>query len=183
MLKLIGKFYYKMPMKVKRFCSNKRLFVLYRPIKKYAVAEVNGIRFEIDKRTYVGSCLFNLKKYEEDTYNFMKRHLYNRCIAVDVGASIGAHALRMGALVQPEGKVYAFEPSRFLIKKLRENIALNPSLTNVLFPVNKGVSDKNGEGFLRMEQLGRLDGSGLHQPVEKVPLVSLDSFFFRVFHQ
>ena len=49
-------------------------------------------------------------------------------IVFDIGANIGSHTLPLARLVGPRGKVFAFEPTDFALKKLRTNLALNNHL-------------------------------------------------------
>lgn len=51
-------------------------------------------------------------------------------MVLNVGAYIGTHALLMGRLAGPQGRVYPFEPQRKAYRELRRNIELN-GLANV----------------------------------------------------
>lgn len=61
---------------------------------------------------------------------------------VEVGANIGGHTVFLAKYLQPEGKIYAFEPRRQLYQLLCANLAIN-GLENVYaFPV--ALSDVAG---------------------------------------
>jgi FkbM family methyltransferase len=47
---------------------------------------------------------------------------------LDIGRNIGAHTLPLAHLVGPHGRVIAFEPTAYAIRKMRANIALNAGL-------------------------------------------------------
>jgi FkbM family methyltransferase len=48
---------------------------------------------------------------------------------LDIGANIGAHTLRLGKLVAPDGRVLAFEPTDYAFQKLLRNVKLNPHIS------------------------------------------------------
>jgi FkbM family methyltransferase len=60
-------------------------------------------------------------------------------IAVDIGANVGFHVLRMASLVGQSGHVYCFEPNPKCFGRLKDNVSLN-GLTNVdCFPLGLGA--------------------------------------------
>ena len=60
---------------------------------------------------------------------------------VDIGANTGIYSL-IAKAVNPNAKVYAFEPVKRVFKKMEENVVLN---NFDIFLYEKGVSDKNGK--------------------------------------
>ena len=68
--------------------------------------------------------------WEPHVVRNLQAHVVPGSVALDVGAYIGTHALLMGRLAGPEGRVYAFEPQRKAYRELRRNIELN-GLANV----------------------------------------------------
>jgi len=66
--------------------------------------------------------------WEPEAQRLMVKHLAPGGVAYDIGANIGVHTLLMARLVGPRGRVHAFEPVPHLFERLKENIALNPSL-------------------------------------------------------
>jgi FkbM family methyltransferase len=64
-------------------------------------------------------------------------------VVVDGGAHVGVHSIPWGRLLYGRGKLYAFEPQRWLYYALCGNIALN-NLFN-LEPRWEALSDKDGQ--------------------------------------
>ncbi|OYT15580.1 MAG: hypothetical protein B7C24_12350 [Bacteroidetes bacterium 4572_77] len=161
----IAQLYYKLPMPVKRFCSRMKLFKLYNlgVINRYKIAHVDGVKFNVDLYTYVGCSLYRLGIYETQTAQVIEDFVKLGDTVIDIGSSIGAHALRLAKKVGPEGKVFTFEPSIFLYKEFLENIKLNKF--NNIHSENMGLSDKNEIKSIRMERLGRLDRGKKHHPI------------------
>jgi FkbM family methyltransferase len=62
-------------------------------------------------------------------------------VVLDIGANIGAHALRLGRRIGTAGCVYAFEPTSYAFEKLERNVALNPTLR--IIPVRAALSDRS----------------------------------------
>jgi FkbM family methyltransferase len=89
--------------------------------------------------------LFGL--YEKDRLFFMRDYLRNAkkedAVVLDVGANTGNHALFLSRCVS-QGKVHAFEPFPPVIKRFRENLAINPAITNIELH-ELGLSDKEAE--------------------------------------
>ena len=69
--------------------------------------------------------------WEPHVVRNLQEHVVPGSVVLDVGAYIGTHALLMGRLVGPQGRVYAFEPQRKAYRELRRNIELN-GLSNVM---------------------------------------------------
>ena len=96
---------------------------------------------------------------------------------VEVGANIGAHTLVFSQLVDPTGKVYAFEPQRLVFQSLCANMALN-SRTNV-HCIQAAVGPAPGQVLVPVldceaeNNFGGLSVEG-HPSGEKVQLVTID---------
>ncbi len=94
--------------------------------------------------------------------------------AIDVGANVGMHALVMSRQAGPEGLVYAFEPSEALIRRLRENLAIN-GVSNVTVIAQAAGARTGVIGFIDRSaetNIGKssVDASGARQ----VPVARLD---------
>ena len=129
--------------------------------------------------------------WEPHVVRNLQAHVVPGSVALDVGAYIGTHALLMGRLVGPEGRVYAFEPQRKAYRELRRNIELN-ELANVTAlryavgadarivemnpPREIGVVEK-GRGFVG-KALGE-GGVAVGTGGDRAELRPLDSFGFR----
>ena len=87
--------------------------------------------------------LFGL--YEKDRLFFMRDYLENAKIedpvVIDVGANTGNHALFLSRVA---ARVHAFEPYPPVIRRFRDNLALNPEIQNIeLHEV--GLGEKEAE--------------------------------------
>jgi len=102
------------------------------------IATIDGIVFDLDLGELIDISLY-LQQYEPDVTAAIERFTRPGMTIVDIGANIGAHALRFAKLAGPSGKVIAFEPTDFAFAKLERNIALN-SFANVK-PVKLALSD------------------------------------------
>ena len=89
-------------------------------------------RFHIEPppRDPIKGTLANGLVWEPHIVRGLEEHVAPGSVALDVGAYIGTHALLMGRLAGPRGRVYAFEPQRKVYRELRRNIELN-GLANV----------------------------------------------------
>ena len=113
---------------------------------------------------------------------FIHDYLSKSDVMVDVGANIGAVSL-LAADKITTGKVYCFEPTPKVFKKLQTNIVLN-SLTNTIKSINSAVSNKSGylqfiiEEESEVNHISNLDSSQINQSIQ-VKSVSLDEFILR----
>jgi FkbM family methyltransferase len=97
--------------------------------------------------------------YEAATGSIIGLSLKPGDIALDIGANIGVHTLRMARAVGATGKVISCEPLPHLIKKLQSNIKLN-RLEDIITTVNKAVSDFNGLGQMQGSAQSFNQGTG-----------------------
>ncbi len=81
-----------------------------------------GIRMEID---FSHQFQYYLGLWEAETHPWLRRLSRGVNTAVDIGAARGEHTLYF-AVKTGARKVYAFEPSAGLCRRIRENLALNP---------------------------------------------------------
>jgi len=90
----------------------------------------------------IGRSLELLGAWEEPAAALLAGFLRPGDVAVDVGANVGAHALRFATAVGPRGAVVAIEAQPFLAALLAANAALNRRLVppGVLRPVNAAAS-------------------------------------------
>ena len=102
----------------------------------------HNLLVRINTASYIEWQLFFYGDYEAFVTRLFDLLIKPGSIALDVGANVGIHALRLGKLVGQAGKVYAFEPHPFIFKRMTENIALN-QLTGVI-PVQLAVSSVSG---------------------------------------
>jgi FkbM family methyltransferase len=101
------------------------------------------------------------------------RHLGRDMTAIDVGANVGYHTLRMARQVGPGGQVIAIEPAPKAGARLRRNLALN-DWTNVAIVV-AALGDHDIESAeLRLQSSYPLSGRGAAEAV-RVRVARLDS--------
>ena len=87
----------------------------------------DGLRWHVDLCEGIDLAIY-LRVFETDSVSVICRLLSPGAVALDIGANIGAHTLLMARSVGSNGKVYAFEPTQFAIRKLQKNIELNADL-------------------------------------------------------
>lgn len=102
--------------------------------------------------------------------------------ALDVGAHIGAHTLRMAQLVGPEGRVYAFEPQKKIFRELVNNLRLN-GITNVV-PCRFAIGASSGviemdPVYVSADGSRNEGGAAVGHGSDKAELRTLDSFQFK----
>lgn len=103
--------------------------------------------------------------YEPATGNLISLSLRPGFIALDIGANIGVHTLRMARAVGESGKVISFEPMPHLQQKLNANVQLNRLESIVQI---KGVAVSDAAGQTKMsgssdtfnQGTGRMDDQG-----------------------
>lgn len=97
-------------------------------LSKDVTATRGGIRWSLDLAEGIDFSIYLLGGFEPKTIRLYKKLVKPGYTVLDIGANIGAHTLPLAQLVGPEGKVVAFEPTRFASEKLHRNIDLNPDL-------------------------------------------------------
>jgi FkbM family methyltransferase len=94
----------------------------------HAIISRAGLTYHLDLAQGIDLAIFLFGSFEPTTRRALQRHVKPGMIALDIGANIGAHTLRLGQLVGPSGRVLAFEPTAFAFQKLRRNVELNPQI-------------------------------------------------------
>ncbi|MFH1325782.1 MAG: FkbM family methyltransferase [archaeon] len=84
-------------------------------------------------------------EWEPQTFEIFRRFLDKEHSYLDIGAWIGPTVLYGCQLAE---HCYAIEPDPIAIKKLRENINLNPLLKNKIGVHELAITDKNGQADL-----------------------------------
>jgi FkbM family methyltransferase len=102
--------------------------------------DLGGIRFSLDLDELIDASV-NLGVYEHSESRALERYCLSGMCVFDIGANIGAHALKIAKLVGTNGLVYAFEPTEYASGKLRKNINLNPDLR--VKAIKVALSDHN----------------------------------------
>lgn len=107
-------------------------------------------------------------------FELYKKYIRPDSTAVDIGANVGIHSLVMGVLCGNEGKVYSFEPSKAIFRRLLENVQYN-RLDNII-PINKAIgNEKGGIGFDDHSQNANIGTSHVNRSLTThVPISTLD---------
>ena len=117
---------------------------LSRLVKNKTVrATIDEMTYELDLGEMIDLCIF-LREFEPDVSRAIDRYCQAGWTALDIGANIGAHTLRLARGVGADGRVFAFEPTDFAWTKLEKNVKLNPQWQIV--PVKVALSDKAAAG-------------------------------------
>lgn len=90
--------------------------------------------------------------FEQDEIAFVKEHLKNGDIFLDIGSNIGLFSLIASNLVGPSGKIIALEPSPYTFKRLELNLSL-ATINNIELK-NIGLSDSIGKLKLNISGSG-----------------------------
>ena len=96
-------------------------------------------------------------RYELNELDFLRRTVKPGDRVIDLGAHIGGYTLRLAALVGPNGRVTAVEPSAAHAEALRRSIAEN-AFDDRAEVVHAAAADVSGQGRLHH----RTSGSSAH---------------------
>lgn len=109
--------------------------------KKKHLIKRNNINFEVDLNEGIDLSLYLFNNFQSHVYENKYVHLKKDDVIFDIGANVGIMSLNF-ANKTPNGKVYAFEPTHFALKKLYRNIELNPTLNKIISVNNCFISSK-----------------------------------------
>lgn len=155
--------------------------------KRPAVIEVNvgeksfKLRLLPILRHYGSTAIYVQRCEYEPFLKYCDRLVTNGAVVIDCGANQGIYACALGALVGPNGRVYAFEPQVYAVEALLQNIRLNG------FPQvsvdQAAISNDNGTALLDLSSgpvcASILKNAGRTKMIS-VPTLSLTSFAERV---
>jgi FkbM family methyltransferase len=124
--------------------------------------------------TYV---LLEQEDWFEKELPFVRRLLQPGMRVLDIGANYGIYSVAMGRAVGPDGRVWAFEPSRSTFRFLRHTLADND--LNQVGPDDCALSDQAGRGRLTQNTNAELNsllhGSTPDPGSEEVRIDTLDA--------
>lgn len=123
--------------------------------------------------TYV---LLEQEDWFEDEIHFVRRAVSEGACGIDIGANFGVYTLSLARAVGPEGRVFAFEPSRSTCAHLRDSVQRNGF--DQVEIIETALSDQVGTGILHGEraELRALAVAGGDQDGERVALTTLDAW-------
>jgi FkbM family methyltransferase len=139
-----------------------------------------GDTFDIDRSSTLEWQLWAFGSYEPH-FAELFGHLVqpgDRC--VDIGANVGVHTVRLARLAGSRGEVIAIEPDPDVMRRTRQNIALN-GLANVRL-INAAASQRPGQTRLyrpgprdtNRARASLLPHAYLTGPAATVPVVTVD---------
>ncbi|MEX2007806.1 MAG: FkbM family methyltransferase [Candidatus Levyibacteriota bacterium] len=78
-------------------------------------------------------------------FDYLKSKSLSGKTVLDIGAHIGYHTLMFADLVGDRGKVYAFEPNKVNLERLKSNIKENSDLSPRIQVLDVALSNKDGK--------------------------------------
>jgi FkbM family methyltransferase len=97
------------------------------------------------RRAFAASYFWYKRYLEDPFYNLVQRHaeLFRGGNILDIGANIGYTATVFSRAVDPEYKVYAFEPEQFNYDLLELSLQANKTSGRIV-PIRSAVGDRDG---------------------------------------
>ncbi len=126
-------------------------------------------RFKVERIMWTGI-------YEPPLIRLLQSQNTNGWTSFDVGANVGAITLALAKFSGPEGKIYSFEPGPPNLRRLRDNLNLNPELSKRVEMTAAGVGRTPGELYWAEEKgnpgNALLGKTGTHE----IKIITLDDF-------
>ncbi|MCG5053718.1 MAG: FkbM family methyltransferase [Myxococcales bacterium] len=109
------------------------------------VESVDGVKFALQTRDLIDFSVLYTKGHQSQLISYLSSRLQgpNR-VFWDVGANVGAISLPVAARA-PKARVFCFEPSPGVYGRLKENLSLNPTLSERIAARDWALSDLDGE--------------------------------------
>ena len=104
--------------------SLKRRYHLLFPRKQ---VRRDGLDYDLDCRELIDYGIFR-GGWEADTLDFLRDHVKDGFVTLEVGANVGAHTLIIAKLSGENGVLHAIEPTVFAHTKFLRNLSLNPEI-------------------------------------------------------
>lgn len=152
--------------------------------KKHLITR-NNINFEVDLTEGIDLSLYLFNNFQSHVYENKFVQLKEDDIIFDIGANVGIMSLNFANKAK-KGRVYAFEPTHYALKKLYRNIELNPELAKNIIVTNCFVSAKSDDNpdivaFSSWSLTKRTEKDhefhlGTPMSAEGVPSITLDDF-------
>lgn len=99
-----------------------------------------GFRFTCDDQYQIERHILANGEWEGHLRPLLDYFIKPGFVCVDAGANSGFHTLGMAQRVGSEGRVFAFEPSKRTLQRLKANVALNPELESRIQIFNLGLA-------------------------------------------
>ncbi len=104
-----------------------------------------GANWRLDLNEGIDLAIY-LGMYQNLSRRTTNNWLHPGSLAVDIGANIGAHSLRIAQQIGADGRVVAIEPTEYAFAKLNTNARLNPDLASRLVLVQAALTDGTERG-------------------------------------
>lgn len=153
--------------------------------KKKRIINREGINFEVDLTEGIDFSLFLFGDFQSHVYHNKYFKINEGDIIFDIGANVGIMALNFAKLAK-NGKVYAFEPTHYALKKLYRNLELNPELAQQIIVTNCFISAESKDNpeitaFSSWSLTKRTEKDhefhlGTPMSADGVPAITLDDF-------
>lgn len=83
-------------------------------------------------------------EHQNEVLSYFKKYIPKGSIVFDVGAYIGLTSLYFAQLTGGTGTVISFEPNKYNLLRLKNNLSLNPTVSENILLYNLALSDSNG---------------------------------------
>lgn len=97
---------------------------------------------KVDTAKSMGSAIYWRGAHDWAPIFVLEKHIQPGDCIIDIGANQGEYTLWAARKAGKKGKVVSFEPMDQLFDTLLDNISLNPSFSDRILPIKKGLSDK-----------------------------------------
>jgi FkbM family methyltransferase len=104
-----------------------------------------GVKIKVDINTHMGGLIYWRGAHEWAPVYAIEHLVKEGDVVLDIGASQGEYTLWAAKKCGKNGRVIAIEPLTKMFAQLKENIAINPDLSDSVILVNTGLSDKVGK--------------------------------------
>lgn len=171
-----------------RIAAARLAYLMLRPVigSKPRVVERQGIRYELTPAEGIDFGLYLFGSFQSHVTDTAYVKLPDDAVMMDVGANVGAVALRLSAGA-PRGELHAFEPSDATFARLARNVRLNPKLAArikltkaFVSDVRKGAVDTSVYARWPLTPTGSAAKHPVHggvlETVTATPTVTLDEY-------
>jgi FkbM family methyltransferase len=149
------------------------------PTEQYTQYKVAGLgAFYVDKPSdMIKQIIVSGRVWENQNDNLLKKYVEPGSTALDIGAHIGTHTLRMAQAAGPNGRVYAFEPQKKIYRELYYNLKLNHFFNAI--PLRYAVGNSNAIIEMGAAPEGNEGATAIGSGGDKAELRTIDSFGFQ----
>ncbi len=152
------------------------LFLSNFPYHDYEICHVqdSGTFYVDDTADVIKGCLYRGLPWESGIAKLIERFIKPGTIALDIGAHIGTHTVKMSQAVGPKGLVIAFEPQKKIFRELLHNLALNDCSHNTIV-LRNAVGDCEKSIEMSKATVNNEGGTAIGKGGDPVYMITLDS--------